>query len=129
MPLVKSDVLEVLNDIANGELDASKVEISDGFASVVVMCAGGYPNSYRKGDVIKLPSEEEIPEGAWIIHAGTKEANGEIVTSGGRVLGLTGTDKTLEGALAKAYALCEKVSFEGGFYRRDIAHRELNRRK
>ena len=129
MPLVKSDVLEILNDIANGELDESKVEIFDGFTAVVVMCAGGYPNSYRKGDVIKLPSDSEIPEGAWIIHAGTKEVNGEIVTSGGRVLGLTGTDKTHEGALAKAYDLCNKVSFDGAFYRRDIAHRELNRNK
>ena len=129
MPLVKSDVLEILNDIANGELDASKVEIFDGFTAVVVMCAGGYPNSYRKGDVIKLPADSDIPEGAWIIHAGTKELNGEIITSGGRVLGLTGTDKTLEGALAKAYDLCGKVSFEGAFYRRDIAHRELNRNK
>ncbi len=127
MPLIKSDVLEVLNDIANGELDESKVVISDGFAAVVVMCAGGYPEAYRKGDVIKLPADSEIPEGAWIIHAGTKESNGEIVTAGGRVLGLTGTDATLTGALRKAYWLCDNVSFDGAMFRRDIAHRELAR--
>ncbi len=129
MPLIKSDVLEVLNDIANGELDESKVKISDGFAAVVVMCAGGYPNKYRKGDVISLPDESSIPEGAWIIHAGTKEVDGKIVTSGGRVLGLTGTDATLTGALKKAYSLCDKVSFEEAIFRRDIAHRELARQK
>ncbi len=127
MPLIKSDVLEVLNDIANGELDESKVEISDGFAAVVVMCASGYPEKYRKGDVIKFPSDSEIPEGAWIIHAGTKESDGEIITSGGRVLGLTGTDSTLTGALKKAYWLCDNVSFYGAMFRRDIAHRELAR--
>ncbi len=129
MPLIKSDVLEALDDIANGNLDPSKVEISDGFAAVVVMCAGGYPGSYKKGDAISLPPDSEIPDGAWIIHAGTKEKDGAITTAGGRVLGLTGTDKTLTGALAKAYDLCKKVSFDGAFYRRDIAHRELERNK
>ncbi len=127
MPLIKSDALELMDDIANGVLDESKVEISGGFAAVVVMCAGGYPDKYKKGDAIKLPAESEVPAGAWIIHAGTKADNGNIVTSGGRVLGLTGTDSTLTGALAKAYALCDMVSFDGCFFRRDIAHRELRR--
>lgn len=81
MPLIKSDALELMDDIANGVLDESKVEISGGFAAVVVMCAGGYPDKYKKGDAIKLPAESEVPAGAWIIHAGTKADNGNIVTS------------------------------------------------
>lgn len=129
MPLIESDVLELMNDIANGNLDESKVKIFDKFAAVVVMCAEGYPNSYRKGDKIKLPDESEIPQGGWIVHAGTKLDGGELVTSGGRVLGLTGTGPTLKAALDTAYKLCETVSFKGGFYRKDIAHRELERQK
>lgn len=129
MPLVESDALELMNDIANGRLDSSKVKIKDGFAAVVVMCARGYPGSYAKGEKISLPDDSEIPEGAWVIHAGTKASGGDIVTSGGRVLGLTGTGKTLKEALDKAYALVGKTSFNGCFCRRDIAHRELNRKR
>ena len=127
MPLVKSDVLEVLDDIANGRLDESKVEISDGYAAIVVVCAAGYPGKYRKGDEISFPPDSEIPDGAWIIHAGTKAVDGKILTAGGRVLGMVGTGATLPEALEDAYALCKKTSFDGAFYRRDIAHRELRR--
>ena len=127
LPLIKSDALEIFNDIANGLLDATKVRISDGFAAVVVMCSEGYPGKYKKGAPISLPSDSEIPDGAWVIHAGTKSVGSDIVSSGGRVLGLTGTGDTLTEALDKAYSLCKKVSFDGAFYRRDIAHRELKR--
>lgn len=129
MPLIESDPLEVLFDIANGNLDVSKVRIAKKFAAIVVMCAKGYPDSYRKGDEIFLPAESEIPEGCWVIHAGTTAKDGKIFTSGGRVLGMVGTADTLQGALDNAYLLCGKTKFEGGFYRRDIAHRELERNK
>ncbi len=127
MPLIESDALELMNDIANDNLDVSKVKIAKKFAAIVVMCAEGYPDSYRKGDIITFTPENEIPDDCWIIHAGTKLVDGNIVTAGGRVLGMVGTDVTLQGALDKAYALCRTTSFEGGFYRRDIAHRELAR--
>lgn len=129
MPLVESDVLEVLFDIANGKLDPSKVKIADKFAAIVVMCAGGYPDSYKKGDEISLPCSCKIPQGGWVIHAGTVAKDGKILTSGGRVLGMVGTAETLRGALDIAYDLCSKTSFDGAFYRRDIAHRELARQK
>ena len=126
MPLIKSDALALMFDIANGRLDESSVEIRDEFAAIVVVCAKGYPNSYKKGDEIFLPDSE--PEGSWVIHSGTKKtADGKIVTNGGRVLGMTATGKTLREALDKAYALCEKTKFDGAFYRRDIAHRQLSR--
>ena len=126
MPLLESDPLELMYDIACGKLDDSKVKIADGFAAIVVMCAAGYPDKYAKGDEIGLP--EFVPANSQIIHAGTKRVDGKIVTAGGRVLGLTGFGKTLEEALANAYALTDKVKFRGGFFRRDIAHRELERR-
>ena len=127
MPLLESDALEVINDIANGNLDASKVKVAQKFAAIIVMCAKGYPDSYRKGDEISFPKDSEIPEDCWIIHAGTVRKDNKILTAGGRVLGIVGTDATLQGALNKAYSICQKTTFEGGFYRRDIAHRELKR--
>lgn len=126
MPLVESDVLQMLLDTAEGRLEPESVKIANKFAAIVVVCAGGYPGEYKKGDVITLPESE--PENAWLIHAGTKrDAQGNIVTNGGRVLGMVGVDSTLRGALDKAYALCSATSFDGAFYRRDIAHRELER--
>lgn len=126
MPLLESDPLELMYDAACGRLDPSKVKIADGFAAVVVMCARGYPGKYAKGDEISLP--ESVPAGSQIIHAGTRREGGKILTAGGRVLGLSGFGKTLEEALARAYALADSVKFDGGFFRRDIAHRELERR-
>ena len=126
MPLIASDALEVLRDVAEGKLDSSKVKIKDEFAAVVVVCAQGYPDVYRKGDVISFPAS--VAENSYIIHSGTKRLDdGSIVTNGGRVLGMTATAKTLKEALDKAYVLCDSTKFEGGFFRRDIAHRQLAR--
>lgn len=124
MPLIESDPLELMYDIACGNLDESSVKIADGFAAIVVVCAKGYPNAYEKGKVISL---SDAPEGSQIIHAGTKRVDNNIVTAGGRVLGLVGFGNTLREALDKAYALSDKATFDGAFFRRDIAHRELNR--
>lgn len=126
MPLLASDPLEMLYDTACGKLDASKVKIADGFAAVVVVCAKGYPGKYKKGEEISLP--EKTPPNTQIIHAGTKLEGGKVVSAGGRVLGLTGFGKTLEEALSNAYSLAGLIKYEGGFFRRDIAHRELERR-
>lgn len=126
MPLLESDPLELMYDAACGNLDPSKVKIAGGFAAVVVMCARGYPGKYAKGDEISLP--ENVPANSQIVHAGTRREGDKILTAGGRVLGLSGFGKTLEEALANAYALADSVKFDGGFFRRDIAHRELERR-
>ncbi len=125
MPLIESDVLEALNDIALGRLDSSLVRIRRGYAATVVMCAGGYPQDYKKGDEISLPAAVE-PD-SFIIHAGTKIVDGKLVTNGGRVLDMTAVGDTLESALEKAYALCAKTSFDGAFYRKDIGYRQLKR--
>lgn len=127
MPLIESDPLELMYDIARGKLDRSGVKISDGYAAVVVMCAAGYPGSYKKGVEISLPPDSDIPEGAWIIHAGTKSSGGKILSDGGRVLGLVACADTLSGALDKAYNLAEKTSFPGAHFRRDIGRRQLLR--
>lgn len=128
LPLIDADALKIMWDIANGKLDSESVAIKDEFAAIVVMCAAGYPGSYKKGEPITLPSE--IPDGAYVIHAGTKrDESGRILTNGGRVLGMTATGKTLREALDKAYKLCDATKFNGAHFRRDIAHRQLAREK
>ncbi len=125
MPLIKSDALELMNDIALGRLDSSKVELEKGFAVAVIVCAKGYPNAYPKGDEISFP--KDVAEGSYIIHAGTKAKDGKILTNGGRVLAMTAKAETLEEALQKAYKLADETKFAGAFFRRDIAHRQLKR--
>lgn len=128
MPLIKSDTLEILFDAACGNLDPNKCEIKDEFAATIVMTSKGYPNAYEKGKVISFP--DKCPEDAYIIHSGTKKnAEGKIITSGGRVLSVTATGNTLENALKKAYSLVSQISFDGAYYRKDIAHRQLARNK
>ncbi len=127
MPLISSDALEMLYDTACGRLNPDSVKIGGGFATIVVVCAKGYPGSYPKGCEIVLPNSDSIPKDSWIIHAGTKAQNGKILSAGGRVLGLVGKDLTLRGALKKSYGLAEMIDFPDGFYRKDIAHRELER--
>ncbi|MGE9294201.1 MAG: phosphoribosylamine--glycine ligase, partial [Puniceicoccales bacterium] len=126
LPLLQDDPVKIMLDCANGTLKPAEVKISDGYAMVVVMAAAGYPSGYEKGKPISFPSGVE--PGTAIIHAGTKQLDdGTIVTSGGRVLGITGTGKTLKEAAERTYALCDQVSFEGAQLRRDIGYRQLAR--
>jgi phosphoribosylamine---glycine ligase len=126
LPLLESDPLELLIDAARGTLDPAKVKLRSGFAVIVILAAGGYPGSYDKGDVIQLPTE--LPEGVQIIHAGTKlEAEGKLVTQGGRVLGVVARADNLQAAVDAAYRTCAEVKWEGCYYRKDIAWRQLSR--
>jgi phosphoribosylamine--glycine ligase len=92
-----------------------------------VIAAKGYPDAYPKGDVITFPSP--LPGNVQIIHAGTaKNAAGQVVTAGGRVLGVTATAPTLRGAADSAYAVCEQIQCATKVYRRDIGAKQLNRK-
>lgn len=126
LPLLKDDPIALMLDCAKGTLEPTEVQVSDNYAMIIVQAAEGYPESYRKGDVISFP--ESVPAYGDIIHAGTKmnEAQ-EIVTSGGRVLGIVAQAPSLQEARDRAYALCQQVSFSGVYFRNDIAHRDLNR--
>ena len=105
-----------------------KLEVKPDHAICVVIAAQGYPESYRKGDVITLPSA--LPPGVSILHAGTaRNANGKIVTNGGRVLGVTALAPTLRAAADKAYTICDAIECASKYFRRDIGARELNRRR
>jgi phosphoribosylamine--glycine ligase len=96
----------------------------EGAAACVVMASGGYPDTYQKGFPISGLSDAE-EQGAVVFHAGTQLQGGQIVTDGGRVLGVTGLGETFEGAIAQAYNAIDLIQFEGSYYRRDIGYRVL----
>ena len=121
LPLLKSDLLTIMQAVTEGKLAETNVEFSDGAACCVVMASGGYPGSYEKGHAITIPDGLS----AEVFVAGAALKDGELVTSGGRVLGVTATADTLADAIGKAYENVEKISFEKAFYRRDIGRRAL----
>ena len=124
LPLMKSDLLNVMLACTNGTLDETEVEFSDESACCVILASGGYPVSYQKGYLIS--GLENAAKTAKIYHAGTKRNdNGGIVTSGGRVLGVTATAKDLKSAVDKAYAAAKKISFTDCHMRTDIGQRAL----
>ena len=120
LPLLKSDLLEVMMAVRDGRLSEVPVEFSDEAAACVVMASGGYPVKYQSGYEISGLDEKGQAEGVTGYHAGTKLIDGKFVTAGGRVLGVTATGKTLDEALAKAYAGVEKIHFTDVHYRHDI---------
>ena len=123
LPLLKTDLLTVMQAVENETLADLEVEWSDGAAACVILASGGYPSHYEKGKVMSFPAS--TPANVTIYHAGDKLADGKLVTSGGRVLGITATAPTLQAALADAYAAAETVDFEGKYMRHDIGRRAL----
>ena len=121
LPLLKSDLLTVMRAASDGTLADTPVEFSDGAACCVVMASNGYPGAYEKGAVITVDEGIE----AEVFVAGAALKDGKLVTSGGRVLGVTATADTLAAAVAKSYENVEKITFEKAFYRRDIGRRAL----
>lgn len=124
LPLLKTDFLEVIETVVEHRLDQLTVEWHRDTAVCVVMTAGGYPGTYRNGMPIHgLPSG--TTGSTMVFHAGTARRGNEIVTAGGRVLGVLGRGSTLADAQREAYRVVRSVSFEGGHFRTDIAHRAL----
>ncbi|CAI5756533.1 unnamed protein product [Candida verbasci] len=116
-----TDLAQVMLAAVEHRLDSVNINVKPYFATTIVMAAGGYPESYKKGDEIKI--NEPIPNDTFIFHAGTAEKDGKIVTSGGRVIASTAIAKTLREAVDKAYVGVEHVQFNGKYNRKDIAHR------
>jgi phosphoribosylamine--glycine ligase len=120
------DFGELLASAARGSLDASGAGWRDGATACVVMASAGYPGPYEKGVEIGGTTEAEA-DGAKVFHAGTRLKNGRLVTSGGRVLGVTASGDTLEAAIGQAYAAADRIAFAGAHYRRDIGQKGLER--
>ena len=121
LPLLESDLLEVMMATTNGTLAETEVKFADKNACCVIMASGGYPTAYKKGFPISIP--EEVAPAVYV--AGAELSDGVPVTSGGRVLGVTAVAPTLKEAIDASYAMVEKISFEGAFYRHDIGARAM----
>ncbi len=121
LPLLESDLLTIMKATTEGTLTPDIVSFKEGSCACVVMASQGYPQKYQTGFAISIP--EEIADRVYV--AGAKLAEGKLLTSGGRVLGVTGTGETLPAALEQAYNSVHRISFENAFWRKDIGARAL----
>jgi len=124
---LKSDLLEVMLAVCDGKLDQIDLKWDPRPAVCVVMAAGGYPGDYEKGKVITGLDEAEKIQDVVVFHAGTAVKDGNIVTNGGRVLGVTALGKTIADAKERAYNAVDKIKFDGAYFRRDIADKAIRR--
>jgi phosphoribosylamine---glycine ligase len=128
MAVLEGDLAQALAAAARGELRPELLEVSPDHAVCIVLAAAGYPESPRSGDVISGLSAAAAVPGVQVFHAGTSLRDGQVVTAGGRVLGVTARGTTLREAHARAYEAAEAIVFEGRQLRRDIAARALGSR-
>ena len=126
---LKSDLLEVMLAVCDGTLDEVTLQWDPRPAVCVVMASAGYPDNYEKGKIITGLDEAEKIGDVIVFHAGTASKNGDIVTAGGRVLGVTALGASIAEAKAKAYRGVEKIKFDGAYCRRDIADKAIKRKK
>ena len=126
LPLLKSDLLDIMLATTNGTLETTPVEFAGESAACVILASGGYPQKYATGKPISGLENGQLPGGeAVVYHAGTRQTAEGLVTGGGRVLGVTATAPTLADAVQKAYAAADKIRFEGLHRRSDIGKRAL----
>ncbi len=117
IPRIKSDLFDLLEGVAEGNLDEKKIEIDNRSVTTVMLVSGGYPGEYRKG----LPvSGLELTDNCVVFHAGTKATDNAVITSGGRVMAVSSYGNSMQEALAGSYANASKLNFEGIYYRKDI---------
>ena len=122
---LKSDLLEVMLAVCDGTLDEVTLEWDKRPAVCVVMASGGYPDDYEKGKKITGLEDAGQLEDVIVFHAGTKDQDGDTVTAGGRVLGVTALGETIAEAKARAYRAVETITFDGAYCRRDIADKAI----
>ena len=119
LPLLESDLFEIMKHVADGTLKDAEVKFSDASACCVVMASDGYPQKYASGFEITMPADKNI------YIAGAKLDGGKLLTAGGRVLGVTETAETLAKAVEKAYETVKTVNFDNAYYRKDIGKKAL----
>lgn len=124
LPQLKTDIMDIFEAINNDALEQIDIEWSDGACACVIMASGGYPKSYSKGIEITGLVDGQA-EGVTIFHAGSSVKEDTLVTSGGRVLGVTVSGEDLESALKKAYDAAKRIHFDGAQYRTDIGKKAL----
>lgn len=127
LPRLENDLVDVMEAVIDERLDSVELRWKPESAVCVVMASGGYPGPYEKGKVINGLEEAEAVPGTVVFHAGTKGDEGRIVTSGGRVLGVTSTGESLESAIGSVYKAAGMINFDGAHYRTDIGAKALRR--
>jgi len=125
---LQSDLLDVCLAACDGRLEEVTLKWDPRPAVCVVMASGGYPGEYEKGKLITGLQEAEQLEDVAVFHAGTRKQNGDVVTNGGRVLGVTALGADVAAAKARAYEAVDCIAFEGAYFRRDIADKAIRRR-
>ena len=128
LPLLKSDLLDVFEAVIEGRLDQQKVAFAKQAACCVILASGGYPKNYYTGLPITGIEEAQAMPGVSIYHAGTKVEDGNLLTAGGRVLGVTAVAKDLPQAIQRAYDAAGNIHFDNMHFRRDIGKRALEQR-
>ena len=123
LPLLKTDLLTVMEAVENERLHELDVQWLDASAACVILASGGYPGHYEKGNAMSFP--DTFPQNITCYHAGSKMVDGQLFTNGGRVLGITAVAPTLTEALQDAYATAQTIHFDGKYMRRDIGQRAL----
>ena len=125
LPRLKTDLIDILNAVIDSTLHKINIQWEDNAAVCVVVASGGYPEKYQKGKVISGLEKLEKMKDMIAFHAGTKFQEGRVVTSGGRVLGITAWDETISKAKEKAYKGVNEIYFEDMYYRKDIAAKAI----
>lgn len=127
LPRIAGDLIPALQACIDGTLSDALIQVRSEVAATVIMAAGGYPGTYKKGTPIYgLDEAANVPH-SLVFHAGTALKEGQVVTAGGRVLAVTALGPDLKTAVGRAYEAVSKIRFEGAQYRTDIAHRAFNR--
>ena len=124
LPLLDTDLLTIMRAVEEERLSEVDVRFKGGAACCVILASGGYPEAYEKGKAIDLGGADALAD-TWVFHSGTAVKDGQLVTNGGRVLGVTATGDTLKTAIDRAYAAARRVHFDGMFMRSDIGKRAL----
>jgi phosphoribosylamine--glycine ligase len=125
---LESDLVDALEACVDGRLAESELRWSPGASACIVASSAGYPGSYKTGfPITGLKDAARVP-GVQVFHSGSAQSDGQLLTAGGRVLGVTAAAPTLEEALARAYEAMALIHFDGIYYRRDIGHRALKRK-
>lgn len=123
LPRIKTDMVRLLTAAADGKLDKIKLNINPKTAVTTMVVAGGYPEEYKKGDLMEIPEAEKD---AIVFHAGTQLTDTGVVTNGGRVIALTGMARTMAAAIRKSQKMARKVKFKKKYYRKDIGQDLMN---
>jgi phosphoribosylamine--glycine ligase len=117
LPRIKSDLVDIFEKVSEGKLNEAILELDERTATTVMLVSGGYPEAYEKSK--EITGFDKV-EGSIVFHAGTKNEDGKIVTSGGRVIAVTSFGKDFKEALKKSYQNAEKLHFDKMYYRKDL---------